>query len=115
MWDDNADNDGLFSTANAFDAWMHDNASFLVDNGYIDLDSSKLSGQDLANLGGSIIGTIAGTMLLAGIVGGAGDAGTAASTASKGSGLIGWGDDLIRTGHTTSGKLVKGTGTILKW
>ena len=115
MWDDNADNDGLFSTANAFDAWMRDNAAGIVDNGYVDLDSSKLSGQDLANLGGSIIGTIAGTMLLAGIVGGAGDAGTAASTASKGSGLIGWGDDLIRTGHTVSGKAVKGAGTILKW
>lgn len=115
MWDDDSSNDGMFSTANDFDAWMHDNASFLVDNGYVDLDSSKLTGQDIANLGGSIIGTIVGTMTLAGIVGGVGDAGTAASTASKGSGLIGWGDDLIRTGHTVSGHAVKGAGTALKW
>ena len=114
FWD-GVDQEDFFGWANGFDAWMHDNASILVDNGYVDLDSSKLSGQDLANLGGSIVGTIIGTMALAGIVGGVGDAGTAASAASKGSGLIGWGDDLIRAGHTTSGKLVKGTGTVLKW
>ena len=113
FWD-GVDSDDFFEWSNAFDGWLQDDAAWLVDSGYIDL-SSNISAQDVFNFTGSMIGTIAGTMTLAGIIGGVGDAGTAASAASKGTGLMGWGQSLQASGHKVAGSIVKGTGTILKW
>ena len=113
FWD-GVDSDDFFEWSNAFDGWLQDDAAWLVDSGYIDL-SSNISAQDVFNFTGSMIGTIAGTMTLAGIIGGVGDAGTAASAASKGTGLMGWGQSLQASGHKVAGSIVKGTGTVLKW
>ena len=113
FWD-GVDSDDFFEWSNAFDGWLQDDAAWLVDSGYIDL-SSDISTQDVFNFTGSMIGTIAGTMALAGIIGGVGDAGTAASAASKGTGLMGWGQSLQASGHKVAGSIVKGTGTVLKW
>ena len=113
FWD-GFDSDDFFEWSNGFDGWLQDDAAWLVDSGYIDL-SDKISVQDAFNFTGSMIGTIAGTMALAGIVGAVGDAGTATSAASKGSGLIGLGQSLQASGHKVAGSIVKGTGTVLKW
>ena len=113
FWD-GIDSDDFFGWANSFDGWLNDDAPWLVDNGYIDL-SSDISMQDVFNFTGSMIGTIAGTMTLAGMIGAVGDAGTATSAATKGSGLMGWGQRLESSGHTVAGKFLKGTGTVLKW
>ena len=113
FWD-GIDSDDFFEWSNSFDGWLNDDVPWLVDTGYVDLDSS-VSGQDVANFIGSMAGTIAGTMTLAGIIGAVGDAGTATSAATKGTGLMGWGQRLEASGHTIGGKIVKGTGTVLKW
>ena len=101
--------DEFVGWANSFDAFLNDDAAWLVDTGYVDMDSSKMSGQDWANLVGSMAGTIAGTLLLGNIMG------RVSEGAKAGTGLIGWGDDLVKAGHTASGKTIKGFGTALKW
>lgn len=105
-WDSS---DEFFGWANDMDAFFNDEASWLVDTGYVDLNSEHISTQDVFNFAGSMIGTIAGTMALGGIMGAPG------AGASKGSGLIGWGDDIIKAGYSKTGKFIKGTGTVLKW
>lgn len=108
VWD-GVESEDFIGWANTYDAWLNDNASWLVDNGYVDLDANHISGQDAANFVASMIGTIAGTMTLAGAIGSVGDGVTGAK------GLTGWGEALIKEGHSVTGKIIKGTGAVLKW
>lgn len=108
VWD-GVESEDFIGWTNTYDAWLNDNASWLVDNGYVDLDTEHISGQDAANFIASMIGTIAGTMTLAGAIGSVGDG------VSAGKGLTGWGQSLIKEGHTIAGNIVKGTGTVLRW
>ena len=106
--------DELFSLANAWDGMLADDADWLVGTGYVDLNGD-ISLQDGFNFFCNMAGTIAGTMTLAGFIGAVGDAGTATSAATKGTGLIGYGENLVSGGHTITGNLIKGAGTALKW
>ena len=96
FWD-GFDSEDFFEWSNGFDGWLQDDAAWLVDSGYIDL-SEKISVQDVFNFTGSMIGTIAGTMTLAGISGLLANAGTS-----------------MQAAHPVAGSILKGTGTLLKW
>lgn len=105
--------DKFTTLGSMYDAWLQDDAAWLVDNGYVDLNQNKISWQDGFNFVGSMAGTIAGTMLLGGMIGSA-----PSGAGSSGKGLMGIGSKMMgssNAGTRFAGKVLKGTGTALRW
>ena len=105
--------DKFTTLGSMYDAWLQDDAAWLVDNGYVDLNRDKISWQDGFNFVGTMAGTIAGTMLLGGMIGSA-----PSGAGSSGKGLMGIGSKMMgssNAGTRFAGKVLKGTGTALRW